>query len=101
MSTFFTRCIYQGSSLRNVSSFLGFKNPKPNPPPIVFEEVRIGDRFTTRYKDKLKAKKLAEKYPYINEIDWHHSEEGVMQAVDREVHKRFTHIGGFKFFSKG
>ena len=61
---------------------------------VVFQAVNIG-KFTNRGIDKRLADKLAPNGPCKKGNVWHHSQDGhTMEEISREIHERFTHMGG-------
>ena len=79
-----------------------YKNGHPDfKPPHLRQSVDIGKQkpdYTTDYtraeqKSKLKPPRLKDK------TVWHHHEDGkTMQEVNRKIHDRFTHRGGFSLY---
>lgn len=59
------------------------------------QKVNIGG-FKSRRIDAKKANQLAPNGPRHKNNVWHHSQDGcTMQEVIGEIHRRFTHKGGF------
>jgi len=61
----------------------------------VEQKVNIGG-FKSRTSDVRKANALVSGGPYKKGYVWHHSQDGqTMMLIKEEIHKKFTHRGGF------
>jgi hypothetical protein len=67
---------------------------------MVEQEVPIG-AFESYPKDFSRADELAPNGPKADENTWHHHQDGTtMQEIDKDLHKRFTHMGGMSAVKK-
>ena len=79
-----------GISVKYINGYPDYKGAG-----VVVQEVDIGG-FISRGIDRRKADKLAPNGPRKKGNVWHHSQDGrTMQEVDEEIHRRFTHKGGY------
>ena len=79
-----------GISVRYVQSFPDFKQAG-----LAIRQVDVGP-FRGYYKDFELAEKMIADNPIIDVVyTWHHMEDGhTLQAINRAVHRQFTHRGG-------
>lgn len=67
---------------------------------LVKQEVPIG-KFTRYDIDFAKADELAPNGPKLDENTWHHHQDlATMQEVNKEIHRRFRHMGGMSLAKK-
>ena len=82
-----------GISVKYVDGYPDFKSAE-----LVNQEVDIGD-FINREIDKRKAKKSVEQNP--NTV-WHHPpNSNMLQEIDANIHRQFTHIGPMSKIRRG
>ena len=81
---------WYGVSVKYINGYPDYKGAK-----AVVQEVDIGG-FISRGVDRRKADRLAPNGSRQRGNVWHHSQDGhTMQEIDGELHRRFTHKGGF------
>ena len=82
-----------GISVKYVDDHPDFKSAG-----LVNQEVDIGE-FVNREVDKRKAKKSVEQNP--NTV-WHHPpNSNMLQEIDADIHRQFTHIGPMSKIRRG
>ncbi len=60
------------------------------------------NEFTSRGVDRRKANRLAPNGPIKDGKVWHHSADGRhMEEIDKDIHHKFTHYGGFYLMKQG
>lgn len=76
------------------SSFLSWGFPDFKSAGLVRQEVQIG-KFNRYDIDFAKADELAPDGPKLDENTWHHHQDlSTLQEVNKEMHRRFRHMGG-------
>jgi hypothetical protein len=67
---------------------------------LVRQQAHIGE-FTRYDVDFAKADELAPNGPKLDENTWHHHQDlTTMQEINKELHRRFTHMGGMSLAKK-
>lgn len=80
---------------------VNYKDGYPDFKPYERQSVEIDDLQGNRSTDFTKADAKAPKGPKLEENSWHHHEDTVtMQELPKEIHNRFTHIGGVSILKK-
>lgn len=92
----------EGKSVQYIDGYIKFPPEAKNP---TIADINIGKFTGDRNKDKqLYLEKLEEEYGLTDIPDGyslhHDTENGVMQLIKDDYHKRFTHAGGYSMFKE-